>query len=95
MQPSKTRFALSVRQGLVTMSFMSFFRSKPTARRPPSLAELSVVALAHDIDAGGRTLPKGTRGTVVHNYRGGKAVEVEFDHPFHAVLTLVPSDLTP
>jgi Domain of unknown function (DUF4926) len=64
---------------------------RPVARR---FAELSVVALTHAIDVEGRSLPEGTRGTVVAAYRDGVGYEVEFEHPFHAVVTLEAGDLS-
>jgi len=60
----------------------------------PRFAELSVVALAHAVDIDGRSLPEGTRGTVVAAYRDGVGYEVEFERPFHAVVTLEAGDLT-
>lgn len=58
------------------------------------IAELSVVALDRDIDLSPiGCLPKGTQGTLVSVYDGGAAYEVEFDEPFHALLTLKPSDI--
>lgn len=65
------------------------------ARRsaPAHYAELSVVRLARDLDVEGETLKAGTRGTVVGVYADGAAYEVEFNTPFHAVLTLETADL--
>ncbi len=59
-----------------------------------SFAELSTVALTRPIDIGGRRLPLGARGTVVAAYADTLGYEVEFDHPFHAVVTLEAGDLT-
>ncbi len=56
-------------------------------------AELSVVALTHAVDVAGRSLPAGARGTVVAAYSDGIGYEVEFERPFHAVVTLEAGDL--
>lgn len=57
--------------------------------RGEAIAELSIVALNHGIDlAPIGYLPEGTHGTVVSVYGKGAAYEVEFDEPFHALLTL-------
>ena len=68
-------------------------RARPgPAVRP--FAELSVVALARAIDVDGRPMAKGSRGTVVAAYHDGVGYEVEFELPFHAVVTLEAGDLT-
>jgi len=41
-----------------------------------------------------RTLPAGTKGTVVAAYSDGVGYEVEVFEPFHAVVTLEAGDLT-
>ena len=74
-------------------SFMSFFRSKPPTQVDRSLAELSSVTLTRHVDVDGNTLPRGSRGTVVYVYQDGRGFEVEFEQPFHAVVTLERSDL--
>ena len=66
-------------------------RPNPVIRH---FAELSVVALTHAVDVDGRRLAKGSRGTVVAAYHDGVGYEVEFEAPFHAVLTLEAGDLT-
>jgi hypothetical protein len=71
----------------MTMPF--FADERPSAR----FAELSVVRLRHDIDVFGGILPEGAAGTVVAAYKGA-AYEVEFEQPFHAVVTLEHGDLT-
>lgn len=38
-------------------------------------------------------LPKAAPGTVVGVYAGGEGYEVDFDRPFHAVVTLDRVDL--
>ncbi len=60
----------------------------------PSFAELSVVALTHAVEIEGQSLPEGTLGTVVAAYGDGVGYEVEFERPFHAVVTLQAGDLT-
>ena len=78
----------------MTISFTQ--DSLPRADRPaaPRFAELSVVALARAVDVDGRSLPAETRGMVVAAYTDGLGYEVEFEHPFHAVVTLEAGDLT-
>lgn len=60
------------------------------ASHPPSavFAELTTVRLVRAIDVEGRTLPADALGTVVAAYADRAGYEVEFDHPFHAVVTL-------
>jgi hypothetical protein len=58
------------------------------------LAVLSTVTLTRIVHAGGRPLPQGTAGTVVAAYKDGLAYEVEFEQPFHAVVTLRADDLS-
>jgi len=60
----------------------------------PSFAELSVMALTHAVEIEGQSLPEGTLGTVVAAYGDGVGYEVEFERPFHAVVTLQAGDLT-
>ncbi len=59
-----------------------------------NFAELSVVRLARSINIDGRSMAKGSCGTVVAAYHDGIGYEVEFEHPFHAVVTLDVRDLT-
>lgn len=63
------------------------------AGAPPRFAELSVVSLRREVEAEGRSLPAGTKGTVVAAYGDGVGYEVEFFAPFHAVVTLEADDL--
>jgi hypothetical protein len=56
--------------------------------------ELSTVRLTHDVDVKGRILPKGARGTVVAACSDGIGYEVEFETPFHAVVTLKACNLS-
>jgi len=67
----------------------------PTARASEAarFAELAPVTLKRPIEAEGRRLPAGGRGTVVAAYRDGIGFEVEFFEPFHAVVTLEADDL--
>ena len=60
----------------------------------PSFAELSVVALTRAVDVEGQLLPEGALGTIVAAYGDGVGYEVEFERPFHAVVTLQAGDLT-
>ena len=52
------------------------------------IPELSRVALLADREAEGRILPSGAQGTVVGTWERGRAYEVEFTVPFHAVVTV-------
>ena len=74
----------------MTMSFLRAEGAVPTVRR---FAELSVVALTHPVETGGQWLPGGAKGTVVAAYADGTGYEVEFEEPFHAVVTLAAGDL--
>jgi hypothetical protein len=78
----------------MTMSFMR--GGAPRKKRPAKqrFAELSVVALTHAIEIEGQSLPEGAQGTVVAAYGDGVGYEVEFERPFHAVITLEAGDLT-
>lgn len=58
------------------------------------VAELDTVALARPVAVDGRTMPAGSRGTVVAVYNAGVAYEIEFERPFHAVATVRAADLT-
>jgi hypothetical protein len=52
-------------------------------------AEHDVVSLSSPIQVNdGRSLPKGSVGAVVGIWKGGAAYEVEFNQPFHAVVTV-------
>lgn len=53
------------------------------------------MALTHARECDGGVLPEGTRGIVVHAYRGGAGYEVEFAEPFHAVVTVTRDDIEP
>jgi hypothetical protein len=67
----------------------------PTAERTPSIAELSIVSLRHSQECKGGVLPEGAKGAVVHAYRGGAGYEVEFEKPFHCVVTVRRDDIRP
>ena len=71
----------------------SFLHSDRAAPAAPRFAELAVVALRHPLTVEVRTLPAGSTGTVVAVYADSEAYEVEFDTPFHAVVTLEAADL--
>lgn len=58
------------------------------AERRFPIADLSIVSLRHPHDCEGGVLPEGARGTVVHTYRDGAGYEVEFEKPFHCVVTV-------
>ncbi len=67
-------------------------QSNPTA--PHRFAELSVVALTRVIQAEEGSLPAGARGTVAAAYGDGEGYAVEFEHPFHTVVTFEAGNLT-
>jgi hypothetical protein len=56
----------------------------------PAFKELDDVALTAPVcvRAVDRELPVGSRGTVVGNWRGGDAFEVEFAKPFECLVTV-------
>ncbi len=60
----------------------------------PRFAELSLVSTRHSVRIDGRTLPAGTKGTVVVAYADGIGYEIEVFEPFHAIITLEAGDLT-
>jgi hypothetical protein len=64
------------------------------ARNGPAFPELSTVRLTRDVAVKGRILPNGARGTVVAAYSDGIGYEVEFETPFHAVVTLEAGTLS-
>ena len=55
---------------------------------PTIFAELSSVSLIDALEVDEGTLPAGSRGTIVAAYADRLGYEVEFDHPFHALVTL-------
>jgi len=61
-----------------------------------SIPELSIVALTHPVPArDDRVLPEGARGTVVFAYRDGAGYAVEFDEPFHSIVTVERDAIRP
>ena len=72
---------------------MNFLAEPARGERQRQFADLSTVALVRAVDVGGRALPAGARGTVVGAYADGLGYEVEFDVPFHAVVTVQAGDL--
>jgi hypothetical protein len=64
-----------------------------TTSKPVAFPELSVVALRHAVQVEARSLPQGAQGTVVAAYADGQGYEVEFNQPFHVVVTLGANDL--
>jgi len=54
-----------------------------------------VVALTHARECKGKVLPEGAKGAVVFEYRDGAGYEVEFDEPFHCILTVERDDIRP
>jgi hypothetical protein len=62
-------------------------------RADAAIPELTVVALIQPRQVSGKMLPEGAKGAVVHAYRGGDGYEVEFDEPFHCVITVRRDDI--
>ena len=61
-----------------------------------AIPELSVVALTHPVKAAdNRVLPQGATGTVIFAYRDGAGYAVEFEEPFHSVVTVERDDIRP
>ena len=59
-----------------------------------AIPELSLVALRRPREVeDGRIVPAGSVGTVVATWAMGKAYEVEFSKPFHALATIEHEDL--
>ena len=67
--------------------------TRSAATVPRRFAELSMVSTRHPVRVDGRTLPTGTKGTVVAAYADGVGYEIEIFEPFHAVVTLEAGDL--
>jgi Domain of unknown function (DUF4926) len=69
----------------------------PAGEADRSIPELSIVALTHAVrePESDRMLPEGTTGAVVFAYRDGAGYEVEFDEPFHCVVTVERDDIRP
>jgi hypothetical protein len=67
----------------------------PTAVWRDPIAELSTVSLRHAHECEGRVLPEGATGAVVYAYRDGAGYEVEFEKPFHCVVTVGRDDIRP
>jgi|tagenome__1003787_1003787.scaffolds.fasta_scaffold19742602_2 hypothetical protein len=60
-----------------------------------AFAEHSMVRLVSRFDLDdGRTLPAGALGAIVFVHGDGEAYEVEFIKPFHAVATVLASNLS-
>jgi hypothetical protein len=59
------------------------------------IPELRLVALRNSREHDGRVLPEGATGAVVFAYHDGVGYEVEFDEPFHCVVTLTRDEIQP
>ncbi|MCU0229434.1 MAG: DUF4926 domain-containing protein [Bryobacterales bacterium] len=70
---------------------MNVMKFAPRRRAAP--AELDSVRLRVDVAADGITIPAGAEGVVVAVYGDGKACEVEFVEPVHAVVTVELSQI--
>jgi hypothetical protein len=68
-------------------------RSVAPRHEAAGFAELSMVSLRRTVPVGDRSLPAGTRVTVVAAYRDGLGYEIESSVPFHAVVTVEAGDL--
>jgi len=91
-------FAAAIREGVFSKAFLRDLYSilnqlaASSDPRDDRLSEHSVAKLSHSVTLGdGRTLPAGSAGAIVGIWGEGKAYEVEFLEPFHAVVT-VPAD---
>ena len=62
-------------------------------KRVDAIQELTLVALTQPRQVSGKLLPEGAKGAVVHAYRDGAGYEVEFDEPFHCVITVRRDDI--
>lgn len=78
----------------MVLSLMPIGSPRKVEATEPGFAELSVVALTHAVEVGGRSLPEGAWGIIVAAHGDDMGYEVEFEHPFHAVVTLQAGDLT-
>jgi hypothetical protein len=65
----------------------------PATEPASAIPELSVVALTHPVRDGDKVIPEGATGAVVFVYRDGKGYEVEFEKPFHCVVTVRRDDI--
>jgi len=52
------------------------------------------VRLVTAIEVEGQRIPEGATGTVLITYQSGKAFEIEFTHPVHAVVGIEAKHLT-
>ena len=67
----------------------------PTLKQKPTdFVELSRITLARPVKADEGTVPAGAIGTIAHIWHSGKACEVEFIEPFHAIATVKANDIT-
>ena len=62
-------------------------------KRMPRFQDCQVVSLARPLSIEETFMPEGAKGVIMATYADGKAYEVEFDHPIHAVLTVEDKDL--
>lgn len=92
-------FEQAIREGVFSKTFLRELHAvlydvatsadRATNDSRPVLAEHSVATLSSTFDLDdGRTLPAGSAGAVVGIWGEGKAYEVEFMEPFHAVVTV-------
>ena len=90
---SSQRFAVIVRAscGYRANSATGIVRTRHAAARSATV----VVALTHARECKGKVLPEGAKGAVVFEYRDGAGYEVEFDEPFHCILTVERDDIRP
>ena len=56
---------------------------------------LDVVRLLQDFDCQGGRIPKGTQGTILQVFDGGRAYQVEFEGPFDVPETVPAAILLP
>ncbi len=78
----------------MVLSLMPIGSPRKEEATEPGFAELSRVALTHAVEVEGRSLPQGALGTIVAAYGDDIGYEVQFERPFHVVVTLQAGDLT-
>lgn len=85
----------AIDEGVFSDGFVGNLRRMLGSGIPPVIPEHSMVTLSGTLTLkDGRTLPDGARGAVVFIHGDGEAYEVEFIAPFHAVTTVLASDLS-
>ncbi|MEL6060923.1 MULTISPECIES: hypothetical protein [unclassified Methylobacterium] len=85
----------AIAEGVFSDGFVGNLRRMLGTGMPMVIPEHSMVTLSGSLTLkDGRTLSEGARGAIVFIHSGGEAYEVEFIAPFHAVTTVLASDLS-